>query len=79
MRQMSMADSCTTQYYFTLPAPPVGGLPISHAWRDRVKLVSNRTIPIVLPSGTNILADTMLKISIGHTNVDIEATLVRTW
>ena len=35
-----------------LPAPPVGGLPISQDWLDRMKLV-----PIILPSGKDILAD----------------------
>ena len=30
-------------------------------WLDRMKLVCNRTIPITLPSGKNILADTMFK------------------
>ena len=29
----------------------------------------NRTIPIILPSGKNILADTMFKITIGYTNL----------
>ena len=33
----------TTQDYFILPAPPVGGLPISQDWLDRMKLVCNRT------------------------------------
>ena len=28
---------------FILPAPPVGGLPISQDWLDRMKLVHDRT------------------------------------
>ena len=35
---------------FILPAPPVGGLPISHDRLDGMKLVCNGTIPIILPS-----------------------------
>ena len=34
-----MTDAGTTQDYFILPAPPVGGLPISQDWLDRMKLV----------------------------------------
>ena len=60
-----MTDAGTTQDNFTLPAPPVGGLPISLEWLHRIKLVRDRTIPIILPSGKNILADTMFKIIIG--------------
>ena len=33
---------------FILPTPPVGGLPISQHWLDRMKLVWNRTIQITL-------------------------------
>ena len=64
-----MTDAGTTQDNFILPAPPVGGLPISQDWLDRMKLVRDRTIPIMLPSGKNILADTMFKITIGYTNL----------
>ena len=35
---MCMTDAGTTQDYFILPAPPVGGLPISQDWLDRMKL-----------------------------------------
>ena len=35
----------------------------------RMKLVRNRTVPIILPRGKNILADTSLKISVGYTNL----------
>ena len=42
---------------FILPALPVGGLPISQNWLDRMKLVHDRTVPIILPSGKDILAD----------------------
>ena len=66
---MCMTDAGTTQDNFILPAPPVGGLPISQDWLDRIKLVHDRTVPIILPSGKNILADTMLKITIGYTNL----------
>ena len=66
---MCMTDAGTTQDYFILPAPPVGGLPISQDWLDRMKLVHDRTIPIILPSGKDILVDTMFKIIIGYTNL----------
>ena len=39
MGQMCMTDAGTTQDYFILPAPPVGGLPISQDWLDRMKLL----------------------------------------
>ena len=64
-----MTDVGTTQDNFILPAPRVGGLPISQDWLDRMKLVYDHTIPIILPSGKNILADTMFKITIGYTNL----------
>ena len=57
MGQMCMTDAGTTQYNVILPALPVGGLPISQDWLDRMKLVRDRTIPIILPSGKDILAD----------------------
>ena len=44
---------------------------------DRMKLVRNRTIPITLPSGNNILADTVFKISIGHTNLGTNLLNIR--
>ena len=66
--QMCMTDASTTQDNFILPAPPVGGLPISQDCLDRMKLVRDRTIAI-LPSRKNILADTMFKITIGYTNL----------
>ena len=53
MSQMHMTDVGTTQDNFILPVLPVGGLPISQVWLDRMKLVRNRTIPIILPSGNN--------------------------
>ena len=52
-----MTNVGMTQDNFILPAPPVGELPISQDWLDRMKLVHDRTVPIILPSGTNILAD----------------------
>ena len=66
---MCMSDAGTPQDNFILPAPPVGGLPISQDWLDRMKLVRNRTIPITLPSAKIILDDTMFQISIGLTNM----------
>ena len=69
MGQMCMTDAGTTQDYFILPAPPVGGLPISQDWLDRMKLVRDRTIPVIFPSGKDILVDTMFKIIIGYTNL----------
>ena len=42
-------DRCgTTQDNFILPAPPVGGLPISQDWLDRMKFVRKRIIPIII-------------------------------
>ena len=69
MGQMCTTDAGTTQDNFILPAPPVGGLPISQDWLDRMKLVRDHTIPIILPSGNNILANSMFKIIIGYTNL----------
>ena len=69
MGQMCMTNAGTTQDYFILPAPPVGGLPISQDWLDRMKLVHDRTVPIILPSGKDVLVDTMFKIIIGYTNL----------
>ena len=65
MDQMCMPDAGTTQDNRILPALPVGGLPI---FQDR--LVRDRTIPITLPSGKNIRANMLYKISIGYTNLD---------
>ena len=58
---MCMTDAVTTQDYFILPAPPVGGLPISQDPLDRMKLVHDRTIPVILPSGKNILVYIVFK------------------
>ena len=69
MGQMCMTDAGTTQDNFILPAPPVGGLPIFQDWLDRMMLVRDRTIPIILPSVENISADTMFKIIIEYTNL----------
>ena len=58
MNVSNVYDRCsTTQDNFILPAPPVGGLPISQDWLDRMKLVHDHTVPIILPSGKDILAD----------------------
>ena len=64
-----MNDLSTTKDNFILPAPPVGGLPIPQYQLARMKLVRDRTIPITLPSGKNILSDTMFKISVGYTKL----------
>ena len=69
-----MTDAGTTQDYFILPAPPVGGLPISQDWLDRMKLVHDRTVPIILPSGKDILVDTMFKTLVrGKSKADLAA------
>ena len=68
--QVCMTDAGTTQTNFNLPALPVGCLPISQDWLDRMKLVRNFTIPINLPSGNNILVNMLFKINIGYTNLD---------
>ena len=65
MGQMCMTDAGTTQDNFILPAPNVGGLPISQDRLDRMKLVRNRTLLIMLPSGNNILVNMVFKISVG--------------
>ena len=54
---LCMTDAGTTQDNFILPTPPVGGLPISQDWLDRMKLVYDSAVPIVLPSGKDILVD----------------------
>ena len=69
MGQMRMTDASTTQNFILL-APPVGGLPISQDWLDRMKLVCDHTIPIILPSGKNILGNMVFQISVGYTNLD---------
>ena len=53
-----------------LPALPVRGVRIVQDWPDRMKLVRNRTIPITLHCGKNILDNMVFKISIGYTNLD---------
>ena len=68
MGQMCMTDAGTTQDNFILPAPPVGGLPISQDWLDRMKLVRDCTVPIILPSGKDILVDYIFLISEGYAN-----------
>ena len=67
-----MPDAGTTQDNFILPAPPVGGLPLSHNWLDSMQRVRNQTIPITLTTGNNILSDTMFKISKGYTNLGMK-------
>ena len=69
MCQICMTDAGTTQNNFILPAPPVGGLPISQDWLDRMKLVYDRTVPIILPSEKDILVDYIFEISVGYANL----------
>ena len=71
-RCMNGSNADTTQNNFIFPAPPIGGLPISQDRLDRMKLVRDSTIPIILPSVKNILAHTMFKIIIGYTNLGTE-------
>ena len=52
-----MTDAGTTQDNFIHTAPPVGGLPFSQDWFDRMKLVCNSTVPVILPSGKDVLVD----------------------
>ena len=35
-----------------------------------MKLVRDRTIPIILPSGKNILVNMVFKVNVGYTNLD---------
>ena len=67
MCQMCMTDAGTTQDNFIPPALPVGGLPLSQDWLYRMKLVHDRTD--ILPSGKDILADYIFKISVGYPNL----------
>ena len=46
-----MTDAGTTQDYFILPAPPVGGLPISQDWLDRMNRVRS---PLVKSTHTHV-------------------------
>ena len=64
MGEMCMTDAGTRQDNSIFPAPP-----IYEDWLDRMKLVRDSTIPIILPSGKNILVDTMFKMIIGYTNL----------
>ena len=56
-RYMNGSNAGMTQDNFILPAPLVGGLPISQDRLEGMKLVHDRTVPIILPSGKDILAD----------------------
>ena len=58
-----------TQDNFIFPIMPIGGLPISQERFDRMKFVRVHTIPIVLPSGKNILVNMVFKISVVYTNL----------
>ena len=70
MGQMCMTDAGMTQDNFILPALCPGGLPISQDQLDRMKLLHDHTIPIILPSGKNILVNMVFKISVEYTNLD---------
>ena len=59
----------TIQDNFILPTLSVRGLPISPEWLDKMKLVCNCIIPIILPSGKNMLVHFIFKIIIGYTNL----------
>ena len=59
-----------TQDNFILPAMPIRGMPMSKDRVERMKLVHNLTITVILPSRNNILADMMFKISVGYMNLD---------
>ena len=56
---MCMTNAGTTHDNFILQAPPVAGLPITQDRLDRMKLVRDRTIPVIVSSGSNILAATI--------------------
>jgi hypothetical protein len=66
-----MTDASATQDNFILPALPVGGLPFSQGWLDRMKLVRKRTVPITLPTRKDILVYIMFKIGIWDTHPDM--------
>ena len=63
MGQMCMTDAGTTQDFIHLTLP-VGGLRISQDELDRMKLVFDGTIPIMLPSEKNILVNMVFKVSV---------------
>ena len=56
-----MTNEGKMQNNFTLLSPPVRELAISQDRLDRMNLVCNRTIHIILPSRKKILADLMFK------------------
>ena len=68
-----MTDAGTTQRLFLkiCPEPPVEGLPISQDRLDGMKLVRNRSRPLNLPSGKDILADRISKM---YNNIDTKQT-----
>ena len=67
---MYMTNAGMAQNNFILPAPPVRGLPISQDWLDRMKIVRDCTIPIILSCRKITLDDYMFKIGIRYTNLD---------
>ena len=69
MGQACFTDVGMIQDNFILPVLPVRGLPISQDMLDRMKLVGNRTIPMMLPSRKKKLVNFMFKIIIGYTNL----------
>ena len=69
--QMCMTDADRFKRNFILPAPPVGGLTISQDRLDKMKFVPDCTVPIILPSGKDILTEYRFRISIRYTNVNL--------
>ena len=74
MNGLNVTNAGSTQDTFILPALPVRRLPVSQDRLDGMKLVRNHTISIILRSGKNILADMMLKFSMGYANLDTRQT-----
>ena len=65
-----MTDAGRTQDNFILSSLPVVGLLLSKYLLDKMKLVCDHTIPIILTSGNNILVNMAFKISVWYTNFD---------
>ena len=66
-----MTDAGRTQDNFILSSLPVVGLLISKYLLDKMKLVCDHTIPIILTSGNNILVNMAFKIHVWYTNFDM--------
>ena len=70
MNGLNVYDPCGHDTRQFLLAPSARGLPIFGVRLDIMKRVRDRTIPIILPSGKNILIDMVFTINIGHTNLN---------